>query len=326
MFVNDSSKNNKKALGWLASVVLHALVIILMLNINYLSGPIDKKKFTEINFVAELQVLEKKEPKKHIARTKREKEPIADTSRQEITRTPALVLGNQITPTQIKIEKPKRNSKKKQIKTQKLRKTTKSAFLTPPIPKSKPSPPVIEYVSAGATPYIDNDPSAEQQKTDIRSIEKQLISKKKNISDLNAKEPPLYSKNKRGPQTPSKSNSKKRILSQNISKKKEAKTSVSVASMSVVDKNMLLKTWGGAVRNSMVDRTRNLKLNESIKIALKINTNGNLMNIMILNKNDNEAVLQDLVKAIKTHGSFPKAPKKLKLDFVTFPVNLRANN
>ena len=89
---------------------------------------------------------------------------------------------------------------------------------------------------------------------------------------------------------------------------------------------MLLKTWGSAVRNSMVDRTRNLKLNESIKIALKINTNGNLMNIMILNKNDNEAVLQDLVKAIKTHGSFPKAPKKLKLDFVTFPVNLRANN
>ena len=46
MFVNDSSKNNKKALGWLASVVLHALVIMLFLNINYLSGTIAKQEFT----------------------------------------------------------------------------------------------------------------------------------------------------------------------------------------------------------------------------------------------------------------------------------------
>ena len=88
-------------------------------------------------------------------------------------------------------------------------------------------------------------------------------------------------------------------------------------------KKKLLKNWAATIRNDIVERTLELKLKSDVRISLKISRTGEILNIKPIGVSVNNQSIKNFINVIRTSGKFPMAPRGLKLDYVTFPVNFR---
>jgi hypothetical protein len=86
----------------------------------------------------------------------------------------------------------------------------------------------------------------------------------------------------------------------------------------------LLKNWAATIRNDIVERTLELKLRSDVRISLKISRTGEILNIKTIGVSVNTESIKNFINVIRTSGKFPMAPRGLKLDYVTFPVNFRS--
>ena len=86
----------------------------------------------------------------------------------------------------------------------------------------------------------------------------------------------------------------------------------------------LLKNWAATIRNNIVERTLELKLRSDVRISLKISRTGEILNIKTIGVSVNNESIKNFINVIRTSGKFPMAPRGLKLDYVTFPVNFRS--
>ena len=86
----------------------------------------------------------------------------------------------------------------------------------------------------------------------------------------------------------------------------------------------LLKNWAATIRNDIVERTLELKLRSDVRISLKISRTGEILNIKTIGVSVTSESIKNFINVIRTSGKFPMAPKGLKLDYVTFPVNFRS--
>ena len=86
----------------------------------------------------------------------------------------------------------------------------------------------------------------------------------------------------------------------------------------------LLKNWAATIRNDIVERTLELKLRSDVRISLKISRTGEILNIKTIGVSVNNQSIKNFINVIRTSGKFPMAPRGLKLDYVTFPVNFRS--
>jgi len=89
-------------------------------------------------------------------------------------------------------------------------------------------------------------------------------------------------------------------------------------------KKKLLKNWAATIRNDIVERTLELKLKSDVRISLKISRTGEILNIKTIGVSVNNQSIKNFINVIRTSGKFPMAPRGLKLDYVTFPVNFRS--
>jgi hypothetical protein len=89
-------------------------------------------------------------------------------------------------------------------------------------------------------------------------------------------------------------------------------------------KKKLLKNWAATIRNEIVERTLELKLKSDVRISLKISRTGEILNIKTIGVSVNNQSIKNFINVIRTSGKFPMAPRGLKLDYVTFPVNFRS--
>jgi len=89
-------------------------------------------------------------------------------------------------------------------------------------------------------------------------------------------------------------------------------------------KKKLLKNWAATIRNDIVERTLKLKLKSDVRISLKISRTGEILNIKTIGVSVNNQSIKNFINVIRTSGKFPMAPRGLKLDYVTFPVNFRS--
>ena len=89
-------------------------------------------------------------------------------------------------------------------------------------------------------------------------------------------------------------------------------------------KKKLLKNWAATIRNDIVERTLELKLKSDVRISLKISRTGEILNIKTIGVSVNNKSIKNFINVIRTSGKFPMAPRGLKLDYVTFPVNFRS--
>ena len=89
-------------------------------------------------------------------------------------------------------------------------------------------------------------------------------------------------------------------------------------------KKKLLKNWAATIRNDIVERTLELKLRSDVRISLKISRTGEILNIKTIGVSVNNQSIKNFINVIRTSGKFPMAPRGLKLDYVTFPVNFRS--
>ena len=89
-------------------------------------------------------------------------------------------------------------------------------------------------------------------------------------------------------------------------------------------KKKLLKNWAATIRNDIVERTLELKLKSDVRISLKISRTGEILNIKTIGVSVNTESIKNFINVIRTSGKFPMAPRGLKLDYVTFPVNFRS--
>ena len=89
-------------------------------------------------------------------------------------------------------------------------------------------------------------------------------------------------------------------------------------------KKKLLKNWAATIRNDIVERTLELRLRSDVRISLKISRTGEILNIKTIGVSVNTESIKNFINVIRTSGKFPMAPRGLKLDYVTFPVNFRS--
>ena len=89
-------------------------------------------------------------------------------------------------------------------------------------------------------------------------------------------------------------------------------------------KKQLLKNWAATIRNDIIGRTLETKLNSDVRISFKISRTGEILNIETIGKSVTNESIKKFIDVIRTSGKFPMAPQGLKLDYVTFPVNFRS--
>jgi hypothetical protein len=86
----------------------------------------------------------------------------------------------------------------------------------------------------------------------------------------------------------------------------------------------LLKNWAATIRSDIVERTLESKLSSDVRISLKISRTGEILSIETIGKSVTNESIKNFIDVIRMSGKFPMAPKGLKLDYVTFPVNFRS--
>jgi hypothetical protein len=89
-------------------------------------------------------------------------------------------------------------------------------------------------------------------------------------------------------------------------------------------KKQLLKNWAATIRNDIIGRTLETKLNSDVRISFKISRTGEILNIEPIGKSVTNESIKKFIDVIRTSGKFPIAPQGLKLDYVTFPVTFRS--
>ncbi|MGB2205085.1 MAG: hypothetical protein ACPH5M_01895 [Candidatus Puniceispirillaceae bacterium] len=86
----------------------------------------------------------------------------------------------------------------------------------------------------------------------------------------------------------------------------------------------LLKNWAATIRSDIIERTLESKLSSDVRISFKISRTGEILNIETIGVSVTSESIKNFIDVIRTSGKFPMAPKGLKLDYVTFPVNFRS--
>ena len=86
----------------------------------------------------------------------------------------------------------------------------------------------------------------------------------------------------------------------------------------------LLKNWAATIRSDIIERTLESKLSSDVRISFKISRTGEILNIETIGVSITSESIKNFIDVIRTSGKFPMAPKGLKLDYVTFPVNFRS--
>ena len=107
-------------------------------------------------------------------------------------------------------------------------------------------------------------------------------------------------------------NKKQRIITQ---------TKFSTSTTELAIKKKLLKNWAATIRSDIIERTLESKLSSDVRISFKISRTGEILNIETIGVSVTSESIKNFIDVIRTSGKFPMAPKGLKLDYVTFPVN-----
>ena len=110
-------------------------------------------------------------------------------------------------------------------------------------------------------------------------------------------------------------NKKQRIVTQ---------TKFSTSTKELAIRKKLLKNWAATIRSDIIERTLESKLSSDVRISFKISRTGEILNIETIGVSVTSEPIKNFIDVIRTTGKFPKAPKGLKLDYVTFPVNFRS--
>ncbi len=110
-------------------------------------------------------------------------------------------------------------------------------------------------------------------------------------------------------------NKKQRIVTQ---------TKFSTSTTELAIKKKLLKNWAATIRSDIIERTLESKLSSDVRISFKISRTGEILNIETIGASVTNESIKNFIDVIRTSGKFPMAPKGLKLDYVTFPVNFRS--
>lgn len=110
-------------------------------------------------------------------------------------------------------------------------------------------------------------------------------------------------------------NKKQRIVTQ---------TKFSTSTKELAIRKKLLKNWAATIRSDIIERTLESKLSSDVRISFKISRTGEILNIETIGVSVTSESIKNFIDVIRTSGKFPMAPKGLKLDYVTFPVNFRS--
>ena len=110
-------------------------------------------------------------------------------------------------------------------------------------------------------------------------------------------------------------NKKQRIVTQ---------TKFSTSTTELAIRKKLLKNWAATIRSDIIERTLESKLSSDVRISFKISRTGEILNIETIGASVTNESIKNFIDVIRTSGKFPMAPKGLKLDYVTFPVNFRS--
>ncbi|MGB2072172.1 MAG: hypothetical protein ACPHX7_02935 [Candidatus Puniceispirillaceae bacterium] len=110
-------------------------------------------------------------------------------------------------------------------------------------------------------------------------------------------------------------NKKQRIVTQ---------TRFSTSTKELAIRKKLLKNWAATIRSDIIERTLESKLSSDVRISFKISRTGEILNIETIGVSVTSESIKNFIDVIRTSGKFPMAPKGLKLDYVTFPVNFRS--
>ena len=98
-------------------------------------------------------------------------------------------------------------------------------------------------------------------------------------------------------------------------------TKFSTSTKELAIRKKLLKNWAATIRSDIIERTLESKLSSDVRISFKISRTGEILNIETIGVSVTSESIKNFIDVIRTSGKFPMAPKGLKLDYVTFPVN-----
>ena len=101
-------------------------------------------------------------------------------------------------------------------------------------------------------------------------------------------------------------------------------TKFSTSTTELAIRKKLLKNWAATIRSDIIERTLESKLSSDVRISFKISRTGEILNIETIGVSVTSESIKNFIDVIRTSGKFPMAPKGLKLDYVTFPVNFRS--
>ena len=101
-------------------------------------------------------------------------------------------------------------------------------------------------------------------------------------------------------------------------------TKFSTSTKELAIRKKLLKNWAATIRSDIIERTLESKLSSDVRISFKISRTGEILNIETIGVSVTSESIKNFIDVIRTSGKFPMAPKGLKLDYVTFPVNFRS--
>ena len=154
-------------------------------------------------------------------------------------------------------------------------------------------------------------------------IQTKLFESKKsdNLGKINNKQTSILNLIKNTPDTKTASinaqlfNKNQRIVTQ---------TKFSTSTTELAIRKKLLKNWAATIRSDIIERTLESKLSSDVRISFKISRTGEILNIETIGVSVNNQSIKNFINVIRTSGKFPMAPRGLKLDYVTFPVNFRS--
>ena len=110
----------------------------------------------------------------------------------------------------------------------------------------------------------------------------------------------------------------------NKSQRIVTQTKFSTSTTELAIRKKLLKNWAATIRSDIIERTLESKLSSDVRISFKISRTGEILNIETIGVSVTSESIKNFIDVIRTSGKFPMAPKGLKLDYVTFPVNFRS--
>ena len=307
------SSSQLKSSSWLISVLIHVALIAVVSEVytiktNHKNDGL--KAFEFVIYQPEPDKLSQKETPKDTAKAASKVNP-KTASKQSVVSKPNIFSEAKITSQSKSVSEPKvlpSEISKKKLKT---------------TPKPKPKPTIIaketvptKQMGVSLIETLATAPTTEQIQTKIfeskKSYNLEKITNEKN-SNVDLLETAQSTKT-------DSMNSNLYNKNQNIITQTKYFTSTTELAV----RKKLLKNWAATIRNDIVERTLELKLRSDVRISLKISRTGEILNIKTIGVSVNNQSIKNFINVIRTSGKFPMAPRGLKLDYVTFPVNFRS--